>query len=439
MVAALRVPWNFLLRILTKITLLMHLHRIEGSLHLGEIPLVDVARFAGTPVYVYSWDLIEKQFVAVQRALSVVPHQIHYAVKANSNIALLKRLAAIGCGFDIVSGGELERVLCASVNPSKVILSGVGKSDAEISFALKTDVGCINVESEQEFRRIQSLVNRLNIAANIALRINPEIDVDSHPYLVTASNSSKFGIPTTQVDAVARAVSDDPRINLIGISCHLGSQIQEAAPYKTALTRMLRLVDRWNLMGNDIQTVNIGGGFAINYRNEQEFCFDELGDIVQEQLSNRSETLCIEPGRFLVGASGVLLTQVEYLKKSDDKNAPNFVIVDAGMNDLIRPTLYDSWHDIDVVEQTDVPSQSWNVVGPLCESGDFLGLDRELAIDSQSLLAIGNVGAYGFALSSNYNSRPRAAEVLVEGSKMHLIRDRESMHDLLKLERLGEN
>ena len=415
----------------------MPLRRVNGTLQIDEIPIPRIADFAGTPVYAYSWKSIQDRYSWFESCFSNVPHRTHYAVKANSNLAILQRLAELGAGFDIVSGGELERVLRTGAPASNVIYSGVGKSGDELSFAMKSGIGCINVESAQEFERISQLAKTLNVRPNIALRVNPEIDVDTNPYLATALSSSKFGLTSKEVIELAFRSRETPEINLIGIACHLGSQISSVEPYETALLELMKLVDHIQEIGVDLHYINVGGGFGINYQTEGELQVEELARVLSAHLADRSLILCLEPGRFLIGPSGTLVTRVEYLKSGDRSGRPNFAIVDAAMNDLIRPALYQAWHEIDVVQSPNTEIKEWNIVGPVCESGDFIGLERSLPISNHDLLAIMDVGAYGSVLSSNYNSRLRIAEVLVDGSSIHMIRARETLDDLLRMERFA--
>ena len=415
----------------------MTLRRVNGILQIDEIPIPRVAEFAGTPVYAYSWQTIQERFTWFESCFSNVPHRTHYAVKANSNLAILRRLAELGAGFDIVSGGELERVLRAGAPPSNIVYSGVGKSVEELSFALKSGIGCINVESESEFDRISRVGKTLNIRPNIALRVNPEIDADTNPYLATALSSSKFGLSPREVLSLAYRSKTHTDMHLVGIACHLGSQISSIKPYENALCELLKLVDQLQEIGVDLHYLNVGGGFGITYQSEEELQLEELARVFANHLSDRTHILCLEPGRFLIGPAGVLITRIENLKTDSEGVRPNFAVVDAAMNDLIRPALYQAWHDIDVVQPSDAKVKEWNIVGPVCESGDFIGLERSLPISDNDLLAVKDVGAYGSVLSSNYNSRLRVAEVLVDGSAMHLIRTRETMDDLLRLERFA--
>lgn len=415
----------------------MNLRRIDDVLHVDDVPLTELVRFAGTPVYVYSWKSILNRLKQFEESFSGIKHQTFFAVKANSNLAILRRLANCGCGFDVVSGGELERVLRAGGNPSSIVFSGVGKSEEELSFALKCDIGCINLESVSEYKNLVRMATTLNVRANVAIRTNPEVDTGTHPYIATALETSKFGVTTRDALDLAKRIVKDDVLNLDGIACHLGSQISDIAPYESALTTMLGLVERLDEVGISLSHLNIGGGFGIRYAQESELQLDSLAKELATHLAGRDLTLGLEPGRFLVGPSGLLLSTVHYTKIDEQEKYPNFAIVDAAMNDLLRPALYDAHHEIEVVETSESETRTWNVVGPICESGDFLGLDRKLALAEGDLLAIHDVGAYGFVLSSNYNSRTRCAEVLVDGSDMHIIRSRETMDDLLRLERFA--
>ncbi len=415
----------------------MNLRRIDDILHVDEVPLNELARFAGTPVYVYSWKSILNRLNHFEESFAGIRHQTFFAVKANSNLAILKRLANCGCGFDVVSGGELERVLRAGGNPSSIVFSGVGKSEEELSFALKSDIGCINLESVSEYKSLVRMATTLNVRPDVAIRFNPEVDTGTHPYIATALKTSKFGVSTQEALNLAVQIADDDRVNLIGVACHLGSQIPDVAPYESALRAMLNLVERLDKIGISVAHLNVGGGFGIRYVEESEMQLDSLANVLATHIAGRDLTIGLEPGRFLVGPSGLLLTTVRYTKIDEQEKYPNFAVVDAAMNDLLRPALYDAHHEIEVVDISESETRTWNVVGPICESGDFLGLDRTLALAEGDLLAIRDVGAYGFVLSSNYNSRARCAEVLVDGSDMHIIRSRETMDDLLRLERFA--
>ena len=412
----------------------MAIRRIDNTIHVDEVPVPDVVARVGTPCYVYSWQTIRENYERLEHALVEIDHHIHYAVKANSNLSILKRLSQMGAGFDIVSGGELERVLKISCDPAKVVFSGVGKSIEELSFALKCGIGCINVESESEFHRIHDLCRSLNLNANIAFRLNPEIDPETHPYISTALATSKFGLNQTEIKNLVSLVNEADQINLVGLSCHIGSQISKIDPFQDALNQLLTFYDELSEDLHSLRFLNIGGGFSIRYQHENAFEFEELISLRLDELKDRNLKLYVEPGRSLVGDAGLLVTKVEYLKTSESAERPNFAVVDAAMNDLLRPSLYNAWHEIDNVVSADGDKRTWNIVGPVCESGDFLGLERNLYLQEEELLAIHGAGAYGHVLSSNYNSRLRIPEVLIDEKQILVIRERESMHDLLKLE-----
>jgi diaminopimelate decarboxylase len=359
-----------------------------------------------------------------------------YAVKANSNLSILRVFADLGAGFDIVSGGELVRVIEAGADPRRVVFSGVGKSIEEIDFALKTGIGCFNVESAAELDRISARARLLGRVAAISLRVNPDVDAGTHPYISTGLRSNKFGIPISHATQLYRQAAKDLHLELHGIDCHIGSQILTPTPLIEALSSVLALVDDLAAEGIDLQHVDLGGGLGVPYRGEDpEFDVLRWGADIRAALGERKLKLVLEPGRFLVANGGVLLTSIEYLKPATEPDAPNFAIVDAAMNDLIRPALYDAWHEIEPVTSAQTtPVMRWQIVGPVCESGDFLGHDRDLALEPGALLAVRSAGAYGMAQSSNYNTRPRAAEVLVEDGAYRIVRRRETLRDLLAAE-----
>lgn len=406
----------------------------NGALSANNVPLADIANAAGTPVYVYSWPDIRDAQQRLARALGGIDHGICYAVKANANLSVLARLAALGIGFDIVSGGELERVLRAGGDPAKVVFSGVGKSAAEIDFAIKCGVDAINVESASEMERVAARADLLGRSARIAIRVNPNVDPDTHPYIATGMTQSKFGVPPDQALALYRRAASAKALTVVGIACHIGSQISRVAPFREALTALLALVDDVEAQGIRLQHIDLGGGFGVRYRNEQPLDVNALATALRREMAGRGLKLLLEPGRYLVAEAGVLLTRIEYLKPAPTPAHRSHAIVDAAMNDLLRPALYQAWHDVQPVARTNAVAQRWNIVGPVCESGDFLALDRELAVEEGALLAIRSVGAYGFAQSSNYNSRPRAAEVLVDEDGFAVARRRETPNDLLRLE-----
>ena len=411
--------------------------RQDGSLCANETPLTTIAEAVGTPCYVYDWRDIEARFSELKAALSDVNAHIRYAVKANSNLAILARMVELGAGFDIVSGGELERVIRAGAKTAEIVFSGVGKTTEEISFALKSGVGCFNVESAAEARRIAHIANHLAINASVAIRVNPDISVETHPYIATGMRENKFGMPESEAYELALEIErEHARLEYAGLACHIGSQIADLQPYMDALDALLALRSRLSAVGVESPNIDMGGGFGICYTDETPLSFANLGSLLAERLSD-DVTLDVEPGRSLVGAAGVLLTRVEYLKLASSEGYRNFCIVDAAMNDLIRPALYEAEHKIEEAEQTHREKHVWNVVGGVCETGDFLALERTLGVSEGDLLVLKDVGAYGFVMSSNYNSRCRAAEVIVTGEgQWHIARRRESMHDLTHLEHI---
>lgn len=392
---------------------------------------VDVARVAtefGTPCYVYSRAAITQNYQAYDRALASVPHLICYAVKANSNLGVLSVLAKLGAGFDIVSGGELARVLRAGGDPRKIVFSGVGKREDEMAAALDAGVLCFNVESESELRRLSAVATRLHKTARVSLRVNPDVDAKTHPYISTGLRDNKFGIDIARVETVYREAAQLPGIEIAGVDCHIGSQLTQLDPYVDALRRLLELIDRLQSAGIKLKHLDLGGGLGIRYREEKPPHPEDYAKAVLPLLKGRGLELWLEPGRSIVGNAGVLLTRVEYLKHAPHKN---FAIVDAAMNDLLRPTLYNAWQEILPVQpRTGEAAQVYDVVGPVCETGDWLGRERELVIHEGDLLAIRSAGAYGFVMSSNYNTRTRAAEVMVDGDRAQLVRARETLDDL---------
>ena len=401
--------------------------RACGGSAVEGVALERIAGEVGTPCFVYSRAAIEQAWREYDRALAGIPHQVCYAVKANSNLAVIDVLARLGAGFDIVSGGELERVLAAQVPADRIVFSGVGKSDAEIAAALEAGVGCFNVESAQELDRLASVAGATAKQAPVSLRVNPDIDARTHPYITTGLHENKFGIPVDDVRGLyARAVAN-PSLDVRGIDCHIGSQLGSLEPYLDALDRLLALVDSLAADGIRLAHLNLGGGLGIRYRDESPPEPAALAGAVAERLAGREIVLLLEPGRSIVGNAGVLLTRVEYLKHN---GAKRFAVVDAAMNDLIRPALYDAWHDIVPVRPREGVSEPYEIVGPVCESGDFLGRGRPLVLESGDLLAVRSAGAYAFAMSSNYNTRPRAAEVMVDGDRYHVVRKREEVRDL---------
>ena len=408
------------------------LSRRDGILHVEDVPLAEVAAQFGTPCYLYSRAALEQAYRAYDLALAAHPHLICYAVKANSSLAILNLFARLGAGFDIVSGGELARVLAAGGDPAKVVFSGVGKTAAEMRAALTAGIHCFNVESESELARLNQVAGELGQTAAISLRVNPNVDAKTHPYISTGLKDNKFGIAHEHALRVYREAASMAHLRITGIDCHIGSQLTEVAPFGEALDRVLELVTSLQGEGIRLQHIDIGGGVGIRYRDETPPELDDYASVILARMQGRKERLVVEPGRALVGNAGWLLTRVEYLKHGETKD---FAIVDAAMNDLMRPALYDAWHNIlPVCERDDVATRNYAIVGPVCESGDFLGHDRALALAQDDLLAICSTGAYGMSMSSNYNTRPRAAEVMIDGKQMHLIHARERIESLLAQE-----
>jgi len=404
-------------------------HYADGTLFAESIALNEIASTFGTPSYVYSRAAIESSWLAYANALSELPHLICYAVKANSNIAVLNILARLGSGFDIVSIGELERVLAAGGAADKVVFSGVGKQTIEIERALEVGIHCFNAESEPELLRINEIAAAHGVIAPVSLRVNPDIDAGTHPYISTGLKENKFGIPIDQAFDVYKMADELEHLEIRGIDCHIGSQLTELSPYAEAMQRTLALVDKLSDVGIQLQHIDIGGGIGIRYANETPPSATDYAAIIKEALIGRELSVVLEPGRSIVGNAGVLLTQVEYLKHGDDHN---FAIIDAAMNDLMRPALYGAWQAIDPVTPRPAPmAQLYDVVGPICETGDFLGKQRLLSLEQGDLLAVRSAGAYGFTMSSNYNSRPRVAEIMVDGDKQHVIRERETLASLI--------
>jgi diaminopimelate decarboxylase len=406
-----------------------------ADLQAEQIKLADIAAQYGTPTYVYSRATLERHYRAFTDAAGAQPHLVCYAVKANSNIALLNLLARLGSGFDIVSEGELRRVLQAGGDPAKVVFSGVGKAETEIEFALHTGIKCFNVESEAELHRIAKVAARIGKIAPISLRVNPDIDAKTHPYISTGLKANKFGIDITDAPRIYQLAAAYSQLKVCGVDCHIGSQLTETQPFLDALDKVLALVDKLTSLGIVLSHLDIGGGLGVTYFDETPpHPADYAAEVVKRLTAYPHLTLVFEPGRAIMANAGVLLTKVEYLKPGQEKH---FAIVDAAMNDLIRPALYSAWMNIVPVKlQPELPTQRYDVVGPVCETGDFLGKDRDLAIAEGDLLAVRSAGAYGFTMSSNYNSRPRAAEVLVDGDQLYLVRQREQWQDLWQGEQL---
>jgi diaminopimelate decarboxylase len=407
-------------------------HSSKGVLHAEAVALSDIASEFGTPCWVYSRQALENALDEFQHELAGLDALVCYAVKANSNLAVLDVLARRGAGFDIVSAGELKRVLAAGADPQRIVFSGVGKTAAEMELALNTGILCFNVESAPELERLNAVAGRLGKTAPISLRVNPDVDAGTHPYISTGLKENKFGVAYDEARALYRQAAALAHLEVSGIDCHIGSQLLDAAPFAEALDKLLVLVDQLASDGIVLQHIDLGGGLGIRYSDaDVPTSVHAYLQPLLEKLKGRPLRILLEPGRRLVGNAGVLLTRVEYLKPGEVKN---FAIVDAAMNDLSRPALYGSWHDIVPVAVRSGDTAKWEIVGPICESGDFLGHGRELKLAEGDLLAILSAGAYGMAMSSNYNTRPRAAEVMVDGQHAHLVRRRESAEELYALE-----
>ncbi|HIQ45144.1 MULTISPECIES: diaminopimelate decarboxylase [Pseudomonas] len=399
----------------------------DGELFAEGVALSALAQRFGTPTYVYSRAHIEGQYRAYADALSGMPHLVCFAVKANSNIGVLNVLARLGAGFDIVSSGELERVLAAGGDPSRIVFSGVGKSRDDMRRALEVGVHCFNVESSVELERLQKVAAELDVKAPVSLRVNPDVDAGTHPYISTGLKENKFGIDIEQAEAVYARAAELPNLEVIGVDCHIGSQLTTLEPFLDALDRLLLLVDRLAARGITIRHLDLGGGLGVQYRDEQPPLAGDYIAAVRKRLTGRDLSLVFEPGRFIVANAGVLLTQVEYLKHTEHKD---FAIIDAAMNDLIRPALYQAWMDVSAVQPRAGEARNYDLVGPICETGDFLAKDRQLVLAEGDLLAVRSAGAYGFVMSSNYNTRGRAAEVLVDGEQAFEVRRRETVQEL---------
>lgn len=406
-----------------------------GQLYVEDLPLEQLAKDYGTPLYVYSQTALEIHFLAFSQALGNTPHLICYAVKANSNLGVLSVLAKLGAGFDIVSQGELERVLAAGGDAKKVVFSGVGKQVQEIQRALEVGIKCFNVESLAELERINHLAGEMGIKAPISLRVNPDVDPKTHPYISTGLKANKFGLPFDTALAAYKTAASLPHLEILGLDCHIGSQITEVSPFLDALDRLLVLIDELKQAGIELKHLDLGGGLGVKYKDETPPSPADYIQAIKNKLgADNSLELIFEPGRAIAANAGVLLTQVEYLKEGEEKN---FALVDAAMNDLLRPALYDAWQEILTLEESpDAPAKVWEVVGPVCETGDFLGKDRELKLTANSYLAVKGAGAYGFAMASNYNSRNKPAEILVKGKQAWVVRKRETYADQLALESL---
>ncbi|MDR5866375.1 diaminopimelate decarboxylase [Halomonas koreensis] len=409
-----------------------HFDYRDGVLHAEDVPLPRLAEEFGTPCYVYSKATLTRHFRAYTEALGGHPHLICYAVKANANLAVLNLLARLGAGFDIVSVGELERVLAAGGDPARVVFSGVAKEENELERALAVGIKCFNVESRAELERLEAVARGMGKIAPVSLRVNPDVDAGTHPYISTGLKDNKFGIPVDEAREVYRRAAAMEHVRVAGLDCHIGSQLTDTAPFLDALDRLLVLLERLREDGIEIEHLDLGGGLGVTYRDETPPAPFDYATALLERLSrwpgSERLTLLFEPGRSIAANAGVLLTRVEFLKPGETKN---FAIVDAAMNDLIRPSLYQAWQAILPVDATaSRETGTYDVVGPVCETGDFLGKDRDLAIAPGDLLAVRSAGAYGFVMASNYNSRPRPAEVMVDGDRSHLVRRRERLEDL---------
>ena len=405
----------------------------NGELHAENVALSQIASEFGAPCYVYSKQSLKQSFADFSAGLKGANHLVCFAVKANPNIAILNVFAKLGAGFDIVSGGELARVLAAGGNPQKIVFSGVGKTADEMRAALAANILCFNVESSSELSRLNEVAKSMGKIAPISLRVNPNVDAKTHPYISTGLKNNKFGVAFEDALNVYKAATAMPNIAVHGVDCHIGSQITELSPFIDALDRVLGLVDALEAQGIQINHIDVGGGIGITYSDETPPEFKTYAKAILDKLGNRKVKLLFEPGRALVGNAGVLLTKVEYIKHAETKN---FAIVDAAMNDLMRPALYDAYHEIVAVNPRAGEATNYEIVGPVCESGDFLGHDRALNLAEGDLLAIKSVGAYGMSMASNYNTRGRAAEIMVDGDKTFVIRARENVQDLFALEKL---
>jgi diaminopimelate decarboxylase len=400
-----------------------------------QVPLKTIVEQYGSPCYAYSKAAISENFLNYQRALAARDHLICYAVKSNSNIAVLQTLAKLGAGFDIVSAGELERVLMAGGDPAKVVYSGVAKTADEMRRALEVGIHCFNVESESELKLLNKTAAEVNKIAPVSLRVNPDVDAKTHPYISTGLKENKFGIDISRAFEVYQQAAEMENIAVVGVDCHIGSQLTDITPFIDAMKHLLVLVDRLEGAGIKLQHLDIGGGLGVCYQDEVVPSLESYMDALSPLLEGRTETLIMEPGRSITANAGILLMQVQVIKKNGEKN---FAIVDAAMNDMLRPALYDAWMDINTVDVQSEYNEIYDVVGPVCETGDFLAKDRALSITEGDYLYLSSAGAYGFTMSSNYNSRPKVAEVMIDNEKIHLVRARETLEDLVRGEQLIE-
>ncbi len=410
-----------------------YFHYQQDQYCVENVALNDIAQRFGTPCYVYSRAALTDGYRQFAEAFKSREHLICYAVKANSNLAILNVFARLGAGFDIVSGGELQRVLAAGGAANKVVFSGVGKSEAEMRLALEAGILCFNVESAAELDRLNAVAGSMGKVAPISLRVNPDVDAKTHPYISTGLKQNKFGVAYTEALALYLKAAAMPHLRITGMDCHIGSQLTQVSPFIAAAEKILALADQLVAAGIKLEHLDLGGGLGICYDDETPPSIAEYAQALLGALQGRSEKIIVEPGRVLVGNAGVLLTRIEYLKHGEEKN---FAIVDAAMNDLMRPALYDAWHAILPLQKSVATKQSFSVVGPICETGDFIGHERELAVAAGDALAVMSAGAYGMSMSSNYNTRPRAAEVMVDGAQIHLIREREKVEALYASEKI---
>ena len=405
----------------------------DGQLLAEQIPVAELAAKHGTPLYLYSRNALLERYRAFDSALASVDHIVCYAVKANSNLAVLQTLAQAGAGFDIVSGGELQRVLRAGGSAGKVVFSGVGKTEAEMREALSLGIYCFNVESESELRRLDRVAQSLGRRAPIALRVNPDVDPKTHPYISTGLKKNKFGVDFATAESLYREAAAMAGIEILGIASHIGSQLLDISPLLESLDKVLGLVDRLQAAGIRLRHIDVGGGLGVRYKDEVAPLPADWANALLPKLAGRGLRVLTEPGRAIAANAGLLVTRVEAIKDSGEKH---FAVIDAAMNDLIRPTLYQAWMDIVPVTPRDGATREYDIVGPVCETGDWLGKDRVLAIEEGDLLAVRGAGAYGFVMASNYNSRGRAAEIMVDGDRAHVVRERETIDDLLRGEKL---
>ena len=405
----------------------------DDQLFVEDVAVEDIVKEHGSPCYIYSRATFERHWRAFDDALSTHDHLVCFAVKANSNLGVLNVLVKIGSGFDIVSGGELERVLAAGGDAKKIVFSGVGKTATEMRRALAVGIRCFNVESEAELILLNEVAGDMGVKAPVSIRVNPDVDAKTHPYISTGLKENKFGIDISLAPDVYARASKMPNLKVEGVDCHIGSQLTETRPFLDALDRVLALIDQLSEIDINIHHLDLGGGLGITYRDETPPAPAEYAKAVLAKLEGRDLQILVEPGRAIAGNAGILATQVEFLKHNDEKS---FAIVDAAMNDLMRPALYSAWQDIIPVKKKEGNSESYDIVGPICETGDFLGKDRDLVIEAGDLLAVRSSGAYGFTMSSNYNTRPRVAEIMVDGKETHVVRERETVQSLFANEKI---